>query len=291
MNLSRARSLIRPMLSLGNEYRVRSLASTLVPGPKPSVRRGYHFCNWKTGSQWVRLLLSDPRFQRHSGLPARLYHNGVGHAPEVVPHQFPRPDRFIATPLFAGSDQLERMATTAADRAIFVTRHPRDLLVSFYFTNLENHPLNADVAERRSELEAINAEDGLLRTMDHAFDEMIRIGDSWSTPKPSDQLCPVRVIQYEALCGTQAEATWTDLLEHISGKAVDTSLVRRLLNTYSADNMRGPSPKASKLRDHSTAGWQHHFTDRVESEFRSRYAEVEQRWGYADPNTYETSLR
>lgn len=291
MNLNRARSLVRPMLSLDNEYRVRSLASTLVPGPRASVRRGYHFCNWKTGSQWVRLLLSDPRLQRQTGLPVRLYHNGVGHVPAAVSRQFPRVDRFIATPLFAGSDLLENIAATADDRAIFVTRHPRDLLVSFYFSNLQSHPLNDDVYERRLELTSVDTEDGLLRTMDHGFDEMIRIGDSWSTSGSSGHLCPARVVTFEALCGEQAEVAWTGLIEHLCGTTVDASLVRRLLRTYSADSMRGSSPATSKLRDRSTASWEHHFTDRVENEFRSRYANVEERWGYAYPHTREAIVR
>lgn len=291
MNLNRARSLVRPMLSLDNEYRVRSLASTLIPSPQASVRRGYHFCNWKTGSQWVRLLLSDPRLQRRTGLPARLFHNGVGHVPAAISGQFPRADRFIATPLFAGSDLLEGIAATADDRAIFVTRHPRDLLVSFYFSNLQTHPLNDDVSRRRLELASVDTETGLLRTMDHGFDEMIRIGDSWSNTGSSDHRCPVRVVPFEDLCGAQAEAAWIGLIEHLSGKTVDAPLVRRLLRTYSADSMRGSSPATSKLRKRSTAGWEQHFTDRVENEFRSRYADVEQRWGYVHPHTREASAR
>lgn len=291
MNLGRARELVRPVFSLENEYRVRALAGTLMPSQRPSIRRGYHFCNWKTGSQWVRLVLSDPRFHMRTGLPARLHYNGVGGAPALVPGQMPRSDRFISTPLFAGRDLLERVHATSEDRAVFVTRHPRDLLVSFYFSNLESHPLNQDVAARRVELQPLSVEDGLIRTMDHGFDEMVRIGDSWSADAVSDVPCPTKVFPFEDLSGEQAHATWTELLEHISGTTLSKKLVERLLATYSADNMRGPSPETSKLRDRSTAGWEHHFTGRVEDEFLARYADVERRWGYQGHLAAEATTR
>lgn len=285
MKLSRLRSLVRPVVSLPNEYRIRSLANAVVPHQPPAVRRGYHFCNWKTGSQWVRLVLSDPRLYRHTGLPARLHHNGVGRLPILVRHQYPPSERFLATPLFAGSELLHDIEASADDRAVFVTRHPRDLLVSFYFCNLETHPLNPDVMHRRRELRSLDPEAGLLRTMDHGFDEMVRIGDSWQdAARRSDPgACPVVVVEYESLTDHRASASWQALLDHIAGRPIPADLVRSLLRTYSADSMRSSDPTKSKLRERSTASWEQHFTDEVDREFRRRYGDVEERWGYA-PN-------
>lgn len=282
MNLSRLRTLVRPVVSLPNEYRMRSLANAVLPHQPPAIRRGYHFCNWKTGSQWVRLVLSDPRLYRHSGLTARLHHNGVGRLPVLVRHQYPPTERFLATPLFAGSELLHTIDATADDRAVFVTRHPRDLLTSFYFCNLETHPLNPDVETRRSELRSLDREAGLLRTMDHGFDEMVRIGDSWqeATRSTESTPCSALIVQYESLTDDRAATSWRRLLDHVTGRPTPPDLVHALLHTYSAERMRSSNPSKSKLRERATAGWEQHFTDAVDREFRRRYGDVEQRWGY-----------
>lgn len=282
MKLSRVRNLVRPVISLSNEYRVRSLVHAALPHGPPAVRRGYHFCNWKTGSQWVRLVLSDPRLHARTGLPARLHHNGLGEDPVMVTRQYPMVERYLATPLFAGAETLTALDAKPDDRAIFVTRHPRDLLVSFYFTNRENHPLNADVAARRRELERLDVEQGLLRTLDHGFDDMIRIGDSWADGSTSHP-CPTMTVRYEDLSGDKAIHVWTRMLQHLTGTTLPASLVPSLLQTYTAETMGGT--RDTKLRDRSTSGWEHHVTDLVDEVFHDRYGDVERRWGYETAHT------
>jgi len=101
MNLGRMRRIARPVLSLNNEYRLRSLTSSVLPHEQPTIRRAYHFCNWKTGSPRVRLILSDPRLHARTGLPVPPHHNRLGRPPTLIPGPYPTPQPLIPPPPIA----------------------------------------------------------------------------------------------------------------------------------------------------------------------------------------------
>lgn len=66
--LRRVRDTLRPILSASNEYRVRRALYRTLPVMHSSAHaRLLHASVWKAGSQYVRLVLSDPRVFRAGG--------------------------------------------------------------------------------------------------------------------------------------------------------------------------------------------------------------------------------
>lgn len=231
---------VRRWMGLRSEYRARRAIYRRLPVThRTRYESIYHCTSWKTASQWTRLCLSDPRFYSRVGLLPDLFEN------KPPPHLNPVLESMslaekrncLVSPIFADANLFDLLSPGNNYRVVAVVRDPRDLLVSYYFSNALSHPELPEIAESRATLEALTIEDG-LRVTANAMSPLLSIGESWLAREVDDER--VLVVKYEDLTdeGGRQLATWRQIIEHVDARFTDQALTS-LLRTYSFKNMSG----------------------------------------------------
>lgn len=273
---------LRPLIPLPREYAARDVLYRAIP-VKERARAGsvFHCCTWKTASQWVRLVLSDPRIYRNSGLRVDL----LGECDGAAFRHGRRPARpgRLATPLYGTPAQFDQLRLPdEAYRCFFVVRDPRDLLVSWYFSNLVSHDPNPAIARRRAELEALSEEAGLISQLEGDFQVVPATLAAWIDRADRDP--QVRLVHYEDLVGGDADRHWAELFE-FCGMAIPDRTRAAVLRTYSFERMtggrrQGDEDRGAKYRRGAAGDWGGHFTPALTAEFDRRHRTLVERLGY-----------
>jgi hypothetical protein len=132
----------------------------------------YHCCVQKTASRWVKALLKDQRTFRQSGLRHHHYEHqqhfqqermGGHDAGPVAEISFGErfPEGTVISPLYVDYQHFQAIPKPATYRAFFVTRDPRDILVSWYFSMRYSHKPFPGLAPLRDRLDQMPKEEGL----------------------------------------------------------------------------------------------------------------------------------
>lgn len=240
----------------------------------------FHCCTWKSASQWVKAVLSDPRVYRGCGLRAKQMTPDEWHASGLTGSGSIQTKK-IYTPLYLTYSDIAGQLDAHPSRAFFVIRDPRDLLVSRYFSRLSAHPLTDRIAQFRAELEAMSKEQGLVHVLSD-FGSIIDIGDDWLRSSTGDQRA--KIVRYEDLTGADDQEHWAQLLQHLDIDVSDRQLAR-ILNDYRFENISGGRPTghedtSHKYRKGEPGDWVNHLTPGVLTELESTYGDVATRWGY-----------
>jgi hypothetical protein len=236
----------------------------------------YHCCIGRTGSQWMKRMLSDPRVFRRSGLKVYTYQDrlpGRVDTRRLTERTFetPFPQKRIITPLYFSFDNFRQLPKPGAYRAFFIYRDPRDMVVSAYFLRRNTDTLG-NTPEDRDYLQSVPLERGLLYIIDRA--ERRGVFDafrSWSSSSNNEN---VRLIRFEDMVGEdgflhiQALFSFCDI-------SLDRETLEQLLHDCSFDRLsggrtRGRSDRSSHYRKGVSGDWANHFTPRV----RDRFNEV-----------------
>jgi hypothetical protein len=232
VNLKKFRSL-RRFVDLDREMQIRRLAYHAVPVARRSKYSTVaHVTVFKAASQWVRLVLSDPRVYRYSGLSPYY----LGSPPELRrdPLRHPVPPQSLPLTVYASRSTFEAMPKPASWHVLLVVRDPLDLLVSWHFSMRYTHPPNPWVDRRRAMMEGLSEHDALMVTIEE-FREVNDLLLPWLNEGDDPR---VSMYRYEDLTGTAAYETWRRLLLSADIALPDATL-KRLLDDYRQDNMRG----------------------------------------------------
>jgi hypothetical protein len=234
----------------------------------------YHCCVHKTGSQWIRKILSDPDTYAYSGLRPYHYQSRLKHGDkrDVKDRSFsePFPEKRIVSPIYINFDRFRELPKPADYRAFFVSRDPRDVLVSWYFSTAYSHPGKRRDVHREKLLEL-----DVPKGMAYGFELLSERGlfdaiESWRNAAEQDP--NVIVIRYEDLVGERARAEFCRLFEHLEFPFPDAVLAR-LLERYSFERMsgrrRGQEQKKSKFRKGVAGDWKNYFDDDLKQRFVS----------------------
>ena len=279
MILAKARRL-RRFITPDAEYAARRMLNAVVPVRWHSANDNvYHVCVWKTASQWVRLVLSDPRVYRYSGLGVCLPNPLLKPDPVAVR----LPARTIVAAMVRNYGFYAAVPKPERHFAFFVKRDPRDLIVSFYFSNRYSHPLDATIACERAGLTRMSEPEGLLHTIGQ-FEKFVEILTSWEAAARSDPR--VRVVRYEDLTGTVQLDTWHSLLTAADIR-VPRQVLADVLATYAFDKITGgrkPGMEAQthKYRKGVAGDWKNHFDAHMVDKFRARYGSLCAELGYEE---------
>lgn len=161
---------------------------------KSSFDNIFHCCVQRTASQWFRLILNDETVYRHTGLYVVPYiERGLDSAHITEPF----PKRTIAAHLYINRPTFDAMPKPKDHAAFFVTRDPRDIVVSFYFAARHSHKPIGEIPELRRKLAGLDDEQGMELVLD-TLDEwgLFRAQRSWGAPSSGDG---PRVFRYENL--------------------------------------------------------------------------------------------
>lgn len=225
----RAQSVLLRGLNLGR----RRLAGMRGLSGRLAARDGvptnvYHATIQKTGTHWFKAIFEDPRVRAYSGLwsyPGHRYEWG-----EFV-REFP-PHHFVPA-LFMPYGLYEEIRKPGFYRTFYVTRDPRDVVVSWYFSARDTHRLVGKVAQYRPILKALSESDGItfgIETLAYTFSFM----RSWAYAAPRDP--NVLMVRFEDATAAPFE-TFRTIFDHC-GIPIADAVLRDVLSTYTKEEMR-----------------------------------------------------
>jgi hypothetical protein len=289
------RSYANAVTKLGNahvraEARLRVARLTQIPAlvsHQSRLDNLYHCCIGRTGSQWLRRMLSDSRVYYRCGLRTYTYQDrlpGRVDTRRLTERTFerPLPSHRIVTPLYLSYENFRDLPKPSAYRAFFVFRNPRDIVVSGYFLRRNTDTLG-NTAEDRSFLQTASLEDGLIYTIDRAERRgVFEAFRSWADAASKDP--NVRLIRYEDLTGNAGFEAIQDLLSFCE-IAIEPQELRKLVERCSFDRLSGgrrpgQADRSSHYRSGVAGGWTQYFTPRVDERFHEVAGELLRLFGY-----------
>lgn len=282
MLLAQARKL-RRFVSVETEIKVRNSLYKIMPTKHRCKNDNiFHACVWKTASQWVRLVLSDPRVYRYSGLtPAPSNPYLKPNHKNADPALTTFPNRSIILTLYQSYDFMQQVRKPENNFTFFVKRDPRDLVVSFYFSNRFSHRENQGVVADRQELQNLSEQEGLLHTLDQ-FRKFVPILTSWEEAAKTDNR--IRVVRYEDLTGENRVDCWHQLL-NAADVRIPRDVMAEIVDTYAFEKITGGREKGveastEKYRKGIAGDWKNYFDNTIMSAFRDKYGVLPEKLGY-----------
>lgn len=241
-----------------------------VESPSDNV---FHCCLHKSGSQWIRRIAKDARVYKYSGLRDHHYQSSMpgGHDPRPVNERsFDEsfPERTFVTPLYIDYQNYLAIPKPDSTRAFFVTRDPRDIVVSWYFSSLYSHRLMGDLSDVRGMLSDVDMPTGLRYSIRHLDDfGVFDAQRSWSESGGDPD---VIVVRFEDLIGEHSIDVFRHLFDHCRIPIPDDELPG-LLDTHSFERLSGRSQGTSDPQAHFRKGvagdWKNHFDESAQEEF------------------------
>lgn len=246
----------------------------------------YHCCVHKTGSQWIRALLSDTVTYRYSGLRPFTYQaslEGRYDARRLTERRFtePFPRETIVTPLYIDFDNFLAIPKPGAYRAFFVMRDPRDIVVSWYFSAKTSHAEVGGIGRIRQELGTLSTADGIRYALRHMQDRgHFTALDSWREAEQRDP--DSVVVRFEDLTSGGSGALCR-MLAHCDVQ-MPPGEIERLSREYSFERLsgrrRGEEDEAAHYRKGIAGDWKNHFDDRLRADFETVAPGLVDRLGY-----------
>jgi len=234
----------------------------------------FHCTIRKTGSQWVKSLLSDPVVYRYTGL--------LPHDPRPYKWRYPQalPRDRVVSSLFVSHSAFMNLPKPDRYRAFFISRDPRDIVVSGYFSYRSSHTAMGDVLQVRSALRDKSLKDGLLHVIKFLEDKgTFRALRSWATAPSTDA---VSLFRYEDLTGERQAEEVARMMRHC-GIPIPPSELAALLSRYSFSRMRGSGAGAgpvSHYRKGEAGDWRNHFDDDIYDVFAATTGDLVELLGY-----------
>jgi hypothetical protein len=248
-----------------------------------TLPRFVHLTQPKSGSQWVRDVLTSPEIAAYSGVRRSFNSFDVQNLDHL---QVPAGE--FGGPIF----NLNRWEWTAwkrpLDKAVVVLRDPRDLLVSLVFSAVYSHGATDGVMKNvvalREQMLALSMEQRLLQTMTYV-EGMARWYVSWTEQSTS---IDAAVVRYEDLVSADV-ATFTNLISSfgwpVPHEAI-ASAVRRLSFTERSGRQNGEEDVFSHLRKGISGDWKNHFTERVAEQFENAMPGLLKTTGYESDSSW-----
>jgi len=268
VNLSGLRQL-RQHIDVDREMQLRRSVFRVLPvahrSPHDAV---FHVTVFKTASQWMRVVLSDPRVYRRSGLLPYVFGGHGKVAADPTAHAVA--PRSLVLSLYANRQTFDLIPKPDRWRVLLVARDPMDLLVSWHFSNRYTHPENPAILRRREIMAGMSEEQAL----DYTIGEFGQVNDLL-LPWLAEDDPQVFLYRYEDLTGQNAASTWEDLMAD-AGIDLSGSRLGKVLATYRQENLRStratPDRRSDKYASGRSGSWEQVLTPSQVQEFRQRYA-------------------
>jgi hypothetical protein len=236
----------------------------------------YHCCVYRTGSQWLRGLLSDWRVYRSSALRTLTYQERLTGRIDPRPltertFDSPFPEHRIVTPLYISFGNFREIPKPDAYRAFFVYRNPRDIVISTYFLRRNTDTLGND-PEERAYLRSAPIDDGLISVIDRSERTgVFEAFRSWHAAEQEDR--NLRLIRYEDLTG-DIGVTEMEKLFYFCDIALTPAETTKLMERFSFARLsggrrKGQTDRSSHYRSGIAGQGRKYFTPRVEDRFRA----------------------
>lgn len=214
-----------------NKLLIKSLAIKVLSKrrlflKKPIQDNIYFATTQKAGSTWVKNIFNDPRIKKYTMLDIYPQHR---YEWDQFHKKFPR-NTFVPG-LYMSYDLYEEIIKPKNYKSIYITRDPRDIVVSWYHSMLKTHRLMGKVKKYRDELEQLSFDDGIsysIKALSFKFSAM----RTWFISKDPNVL----ILKFEYLTEKPLEG-FKKIFEHCEIEIPDNEL-EIILDDYTKEKMR-----------------------------------------------------
>jgi hypothetical protein len=245
-------------------------------------RFAYTTCR-KTGSQWVKDVLTDPQIFAAQGLhyhqPPDKYRADAFAA---------EPDGTFVAPAFDLSYDRWHQVAGPDDRCVVVVRDPRDVVVSWAFSMAYSHATDAEVRIIRPAMLALDLR-GKLEVTTFVIKDPLRVQRSWVRGAPTAR---ARVYRFEDLVADEV-GTFGSMLDYF-GWTVDATDLRAAVarHTFSArtgGRERGDKNPFSHYRNALPGDWRNYFDQDLGQRFEAALPGLVRELGYERADDWWTA--
>lgn len=227
----------------------------------------------KAGSQWIHMVLKDKRTFEYTGLEAVPYSfvpNRIQNS--LVPEAG---NKTFASRLYIDYATYIKIAKPERYKTFYVTRDPRDIVVSWYYSVKQSHPANVLVDELRKKLNDLNEDEGLIYSIRYlasygAFDAQ----RSWIGVEKDDRC--IATFSYEELVRDEL-GTFSAIFKHCDIEMPE-DVFRSLIADYtfkkSSGRDRGVEDSSSHFRKGVPNDWASHFTNECVRVFKEETGDL-----------------
>lgn len=180
----------------------------------------------KAGSQWISAVFSDHRIQKYTNLTTYPQHR---YEWDQFHKTFPM---YTFVPgLYMSYDLYEEITKSENYKTFYVTRDPRDIVVSWYYSMLESHVPMGKVLKYREILKKLNYDDGIeycIKTLASKFAGM----RTWFYNHDDN----VYICKFENITKYPDEE-FQKIFEHCEID-IPKNILKQVLNDYKKEKMR-----------------------------------------------------
>ncbi len=137
----------------------------------PPLRNIYAATTQKAGSQWTKAIFAHEIIRsttRLAVLPQLEYADGL------LPRQFPA--ACFVPGLYLSYASYCEFTKPGAYRTFYISRDPRDIVVSAYYSGLESHRLMGSIMSIRKRLQGMSLHEGLMFTIQYQAPSLMNMG-------------------------------------------------------------------------------------------------------------------
>ncbi len=249
----------------------------------------YHCCVQKTGSQWIKAILSDELVLKKTGMPIYNYHQHIpgGENRKLTERTFeePFPGNCILSPLYMDYPGYLSIPKPAGYRTFSVIRDPRDIIISWYFSVKYSHPLMGKIPQHRETLNKIPLSEGLVYCIEYLKEYgLFKALESWVKVPLDDP--HIKLFRFEDMVNSNKQVpVFADFFSHcripVTGNEIEI-----LMEKYSFEHMRQktgkPNQEISHYRKGKPGDWREYFDEHAVSSFERLLGNLVKELGYPE---------
>ena len=248
----------------------------------------YHCCVHKTGSQWIKAILSDDIVLEKIGMKLYTYQN---HLPtkgdprklteRVFYHSFPI--KCIISPLYMDYNSYMSIPKPESYKTFCIIRDPRDIVVSWFFSVKYSHPPMGKILHHREILNQLSLSQGLVYCIEYLNDfGVFESLKSWINLPENDFY--IKVFRFEDIVDVNRKYTeFAELFSHCN-ISVNTNEIMWLLDKYSFQRLQKKkklkNTNVSHYRKGIPGNWKEYFNENVSKIFDKLTGNLVNELGY-----------
>ena len=246
----------------------------------------YHCCIQKSGSQWFKMMFSDQIFwQKIKLLLYAPSDNFITDEKQTIQKLKKLPKDIMISPLYVRFNDFAKM-DKSDNKAFFVARDPRDLIISNYFSLKYSHdPYHEYILMMRDKLNSMSQDDGITEIINSFTKGTKNTLEGWFTQKSEN----IKLIKYENIFGPKQFDFFSELLDFCDIKLTDEEIIQ-LLNKYSFQKISGRKQGSEDIQHHYRKGipgdWKNYFTAQQKDLFKILSGDILITCGYEKDNNW-----